>query len=801
MTFLHPALLYLLPLAAIPLVLHLLTLHRLKTVELSTFRFLFDSYVQQRRRMQFLEALLAILRFLFIVMLIFLFTRPVMSSWGALFGGAGTGGREVVLVIDCSASMTARTDGLAALDRAKEAALKVVDRLGSNDRLTLIRLGAQPEEIFSRFPTDRKDIKERIENLQPTSSRGSVLSLLQYLFGSEAGKRGNPAVYLFTDGQATGWRELQKKKEELVPVDTPFWVVNVGTRDTPTNLAVIGDAPRHNRALVGLPFVLQPRVVNFSKTETVEATLSVVINEKELTQTKITLKPGETVTRSIVYTPRDPGQEPLQRCRFEIKPSKPDHFDVDNSFLFTLNVVPRVKMLVVNGNESPDPLESDAAYLMTALTTSPDSLSGRDPSLTGGAPLEASKEFQRSLDVRMVAEAGVTAAALKEVSVVALANCGGLAKSQFELLHDFVRRGGGLLIFPGDKVKLGDAAKMEVGYNTDFFLVPGPLGERLTGVHLEGPVGDINNAETFEPFLVRDFSHPVMSVFENPDPAQKHFKTVQVYRRFHLKMPAPPKTDGKEKPTARPRDANAWPLAWFNEGGPALVESRLGEGVVILSAFPMHPRWTNLPLKPDFVPLMLRLASHVEHRSEVDVPAVVTADSTVEIAVSSDWGKIEGTLRDPSRAVTDLRSFERTGTRQAMTFSGTGKRGYYTVDLRADSLDTPKKATVGFAVNLAPEESDFTVIGKKAMEEALSRGKVEIIDASAETQELKGPIGQGDEVWRFLIGALFVLIACEFLLATLPGGRRDGEDNRTVGQRIMSLSPHSWVARMTGGRK
>ena len=50
MRFINSGLLWIfLPLAAIPIVLHLLTLHRLKTVELSTFRFLFDSYVQQRR--------------------------------------------------------------------------------------------------------------------------------------------------------------------------------------------------------------------------------------------------------------------------------------------------------------------------------------------------------------------------------------------------------------------------------------------------------------------------------------------------------------------------------------------------------------------------------------------------------------------------------------------------------------------------------------------------------------------------------------------------------------------------------
>ena len=80
MPFLHPALLWLLPLAAIPVVLHLLTLHRLKTVELSTFRFLFDSYLQQRRRMQFLEALLAMLRTLFLLLLVMMIAGPIFSA-------------------------------------------------------------------------------------------------------------------------------------------------------------------------------------------------------------------------------------------------------------------------------------------------------------------------------------------------------------------------------------------------------------------------------------------------------------------------------------------------------------------------------------------------------------------------------------------------------------------------------------------------------------------------------------------------------------------------------------------------
>src|SRR5205085_12339807 len=99
MPFLHTALIFLLPLAAIPIVLHLLTLHRLKTVELSTFRFLFDSYIQQRRRMQFLEALLAALRTLFLLLLVMLICRPAIKHWNEFFS-MGTG-REVVMLVDC----------------------------------------------------------------------------------------------------------------------------------------------------------------------------------------------------------------------------------------------------------------------------------------------------------------------------------------------------------------------------------------------------------------------------------------------------------------------------------------------------------------------------------------------------------------------------------------------------------------------------------------------------------------------------------------------------------------------------
>ncbi len=769
MSFLHLWMVWFLPLALLPLILHLLTLHRLRTVELPTFRFLLDSYVQQRRRMQFLEALIAMLRTLFLLFLIFMVCRPVVKHWDRLFGaGAGTAGREVVLLLDCSASMNAKTAGVSAFARAKAAALSIVERLRPADQVTLVRVGARPEEVFSRFNTDTQGIQAKIEAQQPTSARANLFAALLQLFGPEAGQRTNPAIYLFTDCQSNTWKEARNQGlEKIVPAGTAFTVVNVGPREGPANQAVVGDAPRRNRAIAGLPFVLTPRVVNFGKAA-VEVTLSVFIDEKEVARTPLTVKPGQAAVKSIVYTPTEAG---LRRGRFESTGKTPDAFPDDDRFLFTLMVQPRIKVVLVNGNPSPDPLQDEARYLCTALTSKaePAATEEKKPGLTG------TREIQRSLDVVEIPQVGLTADSLRDASVVVLANCGALHDGQFEWLRAFVRGGGGLLIFPGDRV-------VGTTYNTRFFPVPGPQGLRLTDANLLPPSGDPEKVETFAALDV-DIGHPALSVFDDKDAG--HFRTVRIYRRFGIKMPK--------------KRGNAWPIAYF-EGTkePALVESRLGDGTVLLSAFPAHPRWGNLPLKPDFVPLVLRLVSHAQHRPEAEAPPVVVADGNAEVAVSATWEPAEATVKGPDGEPYPL-ALERAGVRLLGAFEKTSKRGYYTVDVRSGRADLLKSATLGFAVNLAPEESDFTLLKEEEIRKLLPEStELTFVDASAEAQDLHGSIGKERELWPMLIWLLFGIIGIEFLLSTVSGRKREGDEGPTVTERVVSVGTGAWVGRMTG---
>jgi hypothetical protein len=786
MSLLHLWMAPLLFLAVIPIVLHLLTLHRLRTVELPTFRFLFDSYVQQRRRMQFLEALLAMLRTLFLLAFIFMVCRPVVKHWDALFGGGeGAAGREVVLLLDCSASMNSRTAGVSAFSRAKTTALSIVNRLGTNDQVTLIRVGARPEEVFSRFTTDTKGIQAKIEAQEPTSARANLFAALLHVFGPDAPRRGSPAVYLFTDCQSNTWKEAQNQGlQKLIHEGTSFTLVNVGPNEPVENRAVVGDAPRRNRAIVGLPFLLTPRIINQGKTDA-ELTLSVFIDEKEVARAPITVKPGQPFVKPIVYMPTEPG---MRRGRFEITGKTADGFPDDDRFLFTLNVERKIKVLLINGNPADDPLVDEAHHLAIALTSRPEPSESSSNSLPPPAaekgpkakkppakPLAGAREIQRALDVVPIPQPALTADTLRDASVVVLANCGALTDAQFAFLRSFVQGGGGLLIFPGDRVT-------DVSYNTRFFPVPGPLGQHLTDAKLLPPTGNVDDVKTFAGLDV-DVGHPALSVFDSKDAA--YFRTVRIYRRFGIELPK------KRK--------NAWPLAYY-EGTkiPALVESKLGDGTVILAGFPANPRWGNLPVKHEFVPMMLRLVSYLEHRPEAEVTSVVAADGTAEVAVSATWEPAEATVKGPDGQLTSA-PLDRAGVRLRGTFDKTSKRGYYTVDMRSARTDLLKSSSLAFAVNLAPEESDFTLMKEADVRKVLPEGvNFTLVDASAEAQDLHGTIGKERELWPYLIWLLFAVIGIEFLLSTVGGRKREGDEGPTLSERVVSVGTGAWVGKMTG---
>ena len=804
--FTNFALLWFLPLALIPVLLHLLTLHRLKTVELSTFRFLFDSYVQQRRRMKFLEWLIALLRTLFLLFLVFAISRMrTPDHWSSLFGG-GASSRDVVLMFDTSASMSAATDGRTALERAREAAHRVLEQLEPGDHVTMIRVGERPEQLLRRFQASTEEIRSEIDNLETGPSRGNLHAAFSQLFSgdsAELSKLTEPVVYLFTDLQLSGWSEFRGGESAVtVPEGTELRLVNVGSGRALDNLALIGASPAPSRVIVGLPVTLRARIRNYSASQSSPSSFAVTtsINGQQVDRQTMAIAAGKTDELEVVYIPTESG---TLKGQFEIPD---DPFLDDNVFRFTLDVRPQVGVLLVNGNPNPIPLEDSALYIRTALTAS----DRVDESAVDGAvdaaaeidltdSLESRREFVRSLDVREITQKGLNADALQSAVVVILADCGGLDAGRFTLLRNFVNTGGGLIVLPGEKVN------PEI-YTKQFFPNPNDAKAPMLAASLAVAVGDPTKTDTFLKFAGIDFSSQILSVFTGGK--TPYLTRVQVYRHFPLTLPV--------------ERGSSWPLIAFSgSNAPALIEGHYGDGHIVLSAFPFHSKWTNLPMRPEFVPLVLRMVSHVMRQPELSGPSVVMAGGTAEFfAEEASWDPVSAKVTGPGGQISPLEQFQRSRTRLVGAFQRTVYQGFYDVEVRGGSTERPKEGRLSFAVNLAAGESDFNTLGGNLkrtdgsveateriervalrtveMLDGLEAGtSLQVIDATAEAQQQFGEPGTQNEIWRWLIFVMFLVIAAEFLLSTLSGQVAGEQDDTTI-ERIRQLSPGDWVGRMTG---
>src|SRR6201999_890466 len=132
MNFLAPAFLAGLAAIALPVIIHLINRERKVVVEFPSLMFLQRISYKSVRRQKIRHLLLLILRCLALAMLVFAFARPFFERRQTAIGA--TGAREVVILLDRSASMGYGHRWA----RARDAAKRVVSGLSGNDHATLV---------------------------------------------------------------------------------------------------------------------------------------------------------------------------------------------------------------------------------------------------------------------------------------------------------------------------------------------------------------------------------------------------------------------------------------------------------------------------------------------------------------------------------------------------------------------------------------------------------------------------------------------------------------------------------------
>src|ERR1043165_3769338 len=134
MSFLAPLFFVGLAAAAVPILIHLIQKERKEVIRFPSLMFLRKIPYQSVQRRRIHNWLLLALRAAAMALLVMAFSRPFFKEDPTKLAAAVTGAREIVILLDQSASMGYADHW----NKAREAASKIVGGMGGNDKATLV---------------------------------------------------------------------------------------------------------------------------------------------------------------------------------------------------------------------------------------------------------------------------------------------------------------------------------------------------------------------------------------------------------------------------------------------------------------------------------------------------------------------------------------------------------------------------------------------------------------------------------------------------------------------------------------
>lgn len=747
--FVNTALLWGATLAAVPLVIHLLNRQRHKPMPWAAMRFVLAAYRKTRRRVQMENLLLLMLRMAAVALLAFALARPFTGRLSPLAGFTESR-RDVILVLDASASTGYRESVDTVFDRAVARAREIVRELdgGRGDRVRLILAGGYPRLLSWTQPEQASAMLDTLatptdESLDLAGALGEVLgfareevaatgqSTLEIRLLSDMQRRSfAPPVEALVQpiGDAAPGAEtrpaLFDQLDELTSLGLTVIVEDLGPAQTqPPNLGLASVKPLGPVLGAGLPVDLSVGVQNHGPTAKsgVRVALDVDGERRPVAVIDVPARGRAEAVFQVVF--KAAGEHVL------VAHLEGDAVAIDDARAEILTVPPPVRVLLVNGAPGASIDEDETGYLAAVL----------EPQASdGSAVLSAAAPFEPRVvepDLLSTAELDLSA-----FDVIWLANVESVSAAAVERLEHQVAAGSALIISLGDRV-------IPESYNTRLFhadqsgLLPAELKRRIAVP---------SRREGY--FRVKAFeeANPALAFFAD-DRWKPLFTEVPIY----------------EFVAVRPTSA-ARVLATLDDDGshPLLVERDYDRGHVFLWTTSIDPAWTRLPESPrTLVPLvheLLRYATRQTQPPRNVSPGTTLSAEALAFPHNAQLVQPDGTRRSLDGEPQPLA----TGRYRLPTVPGKDSErvGLYTIEMEG-------APPLHFAVQMDPMEGDLERLSSAELE-GLHRAFVAFKLDAQNGGGGGGEVAHKGELWRGIALACLVALVLESLWAAWLGQRR-----------------------------
>lgn len=581
MTFLNPWMLAGAAAVGIPIALHFFYKARYQRLPWAAMDFLKEAIEQTSRRLKFQEWILLALRCLVILLLALALARPGRDSAG---GGRGDA-VDAVFVFDTSYSMGADDgDRQSRLDRAKEAALGVIDSLPPKSTVQIILCGDRAENVGPKSRGNLDQAKQLIPTIQTTGLSSDFLpGFVAAQAAVDSGTAPVKEVYLFSDLQKLGFERQQgalRDKCDELRAKTNLVFVRCGKEDRKvanvavTDVTAVGTIP-HTKTRV--PFVVSVKNTGSAPIKGIRVGLELggkaVQDERQVE----VIEPGQIEPVTLTGSLEEAGPQVLT-----VRVTG-DQLPGDNRFDRVIVVREAIRVLLVDGNPNERmPVESASHFVRTALTP---------------VAQDRTEEYFVRPAVAAVGEVGPGMLAnfdvvyLLNAPAAAIGDARALPADFVARLREFVAAGGGLVIGGGDQVIPADYNRV--------------LGSGGVGLLPFDLAGEAANATETAPFVPAPESVAVPS-----------FLTAFKERPFSDALRGVTITKLHQFDTKGPGSSGGRVLIATGDEKPFITSRVVGEGEVVFVATTLDERWTNFPGRASdaFVPFTQYTLAHLTAR-------------------------------------------------------------------------------------------------------------------------------------------------------------------------------------------
>lgn len=684
-------------LVSVPIIIHLLNRRRFKIVKWAAMEYLLQALKKNRRRIKFEQLILLATRCSLLLLLGLALARLLGCNDSSIASIAGQKAALHVFVIDNSYSMSYEADRPNArthLDQAKLLAKQQIEQLAGGSESVAIVLAAKvrpqnaptsqpstPEEvaqqsgrmILLRPSYDLKaalDAVDRIEQSYSSTDMPGALAAAAQVARDEK-KQPLKFLYVLTDFTKSAWDDpsasqlLKQEGQELSDVFSTRIRINDLGRPGQWNYAVTDVHPDSGLVTSTFPVTFLATIRGFGQGN--DSVVQWKWDDKLVEGGGGQIKP-------------QPDSEPLRNPNVSnlIKGEGGAHvlsvsllddekLKTDNTRYRIVKVASAMKVLIVEGERG-----RSGTYLDLNLAPKQDRDStGHLRSSTYVVP-------------EVISDDELPNRILTDYRAVILTGAGAVTTNQADQLAKFVRQGGTLMIFMGEKVS-ADA------YNSIFLprhLLPGKLIARKT-VTAEG------KGYTFD-FNPNGVLHPALKIFRGEEGTG--LDTAQIFTYFQIEL-AP-----QDKPEIV---LNYVPEKPNTPSDPAIIIHNLDKGRIVTFTTTANGEWNALPQKPAYIPLIHELLANSvdigDHWMNLTVGQAVEIPPSLKLTANPVLSDVSGKPLPIDPIIENGQTLFRS--------RPLDKPGLYQLSIGSEKLP--------IAVNVPAEEADLRLIPPEAVKKIL----------------------------------------------------------------------------------